>query len=167
MNTMSSLMSFYVEQEKYTPAQAMDQWCAVQSARMQSANMPPGQVMQQPPQPGMPPGARTPNMPPGMQPNQQFMSPALQNQLLPNGNMSSPQLMQQNHTPSPASLPMANQLSQSSNAASMNTSPSINHKRRRSTAMKDDNDGGGDINGAPKVKASPRVGGNKRIKGGN
>lgn len=166
---MSSLMKHSIENEKLTPASAMEHWCQVQSqSRMQPGNMPPGQGMQQPPQPGMPPGARTPsNMPPGMPPNQQFMSPALQNQLLPNGNMGSPQLMQQSHTPSPASHPMTTQLSQSSNAASMNTSPSMNHKRRRSTAMKDGDDGGGEMNGAPKVKASPRVGGNKRIKGGN
>jgi hypothetical protein len=39
-------------------------------------------------------------------------------------------------------------------------------KRRRSTAKMED-DGGGDGIGGVKVKASPRVGGGKRMKGGN
>ncbi|KAF2639114.1 hypothetical protein P280DRAFT_519319 [Massarina eburnea CBS 473.64] len=173
MNTMSNLMTYTVEHKELTPIQAMEQWNQTQATnstqmRMQAGNMPPGHGMPQPPQPGgIPPGSRTPsNMNPGLPPNQQFMSPALQHQLLPNGNMSSPQLMQQSHTPSPASHAMVAQHSQSSNTASMNTSPSINNKRRRS-AVKDGEDVGGDVNGAPKVKASPRVGGNKRLKGGN
>jgi hypothetical protein len=176
MNTMSSLMQFYNEKKEFTPSRAMEQWNQIQSQNpnlaqvaqaAQARSMHAGHPLQQPLQPGMAPGVRTPsNMPPGMPPNHQFMSPAMQTQMLPNG-VGSPHLMQQNHTPSPASHPMVAQHSQSSNTASMNTSPSINNKRRRSTAKMDGDDGGGDMNGAPKVKASPRVGGNKRIKGGN
>jgi hypothetical protein len=51
---------------------------------------------------------------------------------------------------------------------SVNTSPNMmNNKRRRSTAKMETDDGGGEMNGVPKVKQSPRVGGNKRMKGGN
>jgi hypothetical protein len=176
MNNMTSLMTHYQDYPNLTPAAAMEHWTREMSTgnpmaqpnavRMQGA-LPPGQGMQQP-QPGMPIGSRTPlgMGQPGLPPNQ-FMSPAMQNGLLPNGHMSSPSLMQQNHTPSPASHAMAHQQSQSSNTASVNTSPNVNNKRRRSTAKIDPDDGGGDVNGAPKVKPSPRIGGNKRVKGGN
>jgi len=189
MNNMSSLLAYYNSHEELTPAQAMVQWNTVMTnnnpamaqqqqqqqqnlaqqnaLRMQQAgNMQPGQVMQQTPPQGMPPGARTPqNMgQPGLPPNQQFMSPAMANSLLPNGNMSSPHMMQ-SHTPSPASHAMVHQVSQGGSSASQNTSPNMTNKRRRSTAKIDGDDGGGpDVNGAPKVKQSPRVGGNKRAK---
>ncbi|KAK7189167.1 hypothetical protein PSPO01_04754 [Paraphaeosphaeria sporulosa] len=176
MNNMTSLMTHYHENPDLTPAAAMENWTREMSAgnpmaqpdaaRMQGG-MPPGQGMQQP-QPGMPAGSRTPSGmgQPGLPPNQ-FMSPAMQNGLLPNGHMSSPSLMQQNHTPSPASHAMAHQQSQSSNTASVNTSPNVSNKRRRSTAKIDVDDGGGDANGVPKVKPSPRIGGNKRVKNNN
>lgn len=176
---MTSLMAHYLENPEVPPSKAMDNWNQIMSstnsamaqpnaARM-PGNMPPNQGMQQPQQPGMPPGSRTPSGmgQPGLPPNQQFMSPAMQNSLLPNGAMSSPHLMQQSHTPSPASHPMVAQHSQSSNTASVNTSPNVNNKRRRSTAKIDGDDGGGDINGAPKVKASPQISRNKKMKGNN
>ena len=182
MKNMSSLMGYYSNHDELTPSQAMIQWnnimtagnpaMAPQNMRMQQAggmppgNMPPGQVMQQPPQQGMPPGARTPQtmVQPGLPPNQQFMSPAMANSLLPNGNMSSPHMMQ-SHTPSPASHPMVHQVSQGGSSASQNTSPNMTNKRRRSTAKMDGDDGGGpDVNGAVKIKQSPRVGGGKRAK---
>jgi hypothetical protein len=138
---------------------------AQNAMRMQGGNMPPGQAMQQPPQQGMPPGARTPAGmgQPGLA-NQQFMSPAMANSLLPNGNMSSPHFTQ-SHSPSPASHQMVHQQSQSGSSASQNTSPNMTNKRRRSTAKMDVDDGGvPEVNGAGKVKQSPRVGGNKRAK---
>lgn len=166
MNTMTSLITHYLENPTFTPAAALDNFNAQQSTARTQGVMPPNQTMQQPLQAGMPVGSRTPSGmgQPGLPPNQ-FMSPAMQNGLLPNGHMSSPSLMQQNHTPSPASLAMAHQQSQSSNTASVNTSPNVNNKRRRSTAKMDLDDGGGDANGATKVKPSPRLGGNKRVKG--
>lgn len=165
MNTMTSLINHYLENPSFTPAAALDHFNTQQDNAMRQGGMPPSQGMQQPPQPGMPVGSRTPSGmgQPGLPPNQ-FMSPAMQNGLLPNGHMSSPSLMQQNHTPSPASHAMAHQQSQSSNTASVNTSPNNSNKRRRSTAKIDIDDTGGDPNGANKVKPSPRLGNNKRIK---
>lgn len=182
---MTSLMAHYQENPNLSPAQAMNSWVASMSNNpamaqqqnagnpMQGGNAPQNpqmlqQGMQQPP--NMPPGARTPSGPgqPGP-PNHQFMSPAMAHSLLPNAMNGSPHLMQQSHTPSPASLPMVAQHSQqgSSATASVNTSPNVTNKRRRSTAKIDADDGGGEVNGAQKVKQSPRVGGNKRVKGGN
>lgn len=164
MNTMTSLITHYLENPNFTPAAALDNFNAQQSTARPQGIMPPNHGMQQP---GMPIGSRTPS---GIGqsgiPNQ-FMSPAMQNGLLPNGHMSSPSLMQQNHTPSPASHAMAHQQSQSSNTASVNTSPNVNNKRRRSTAKIDIDDTSGDANGANKVKPSPRLGVNKRVKGNN
>ena len=168
------------------PTQAMNSWVTMMSNNP-ALQQNPGHTMQgphgpqnpqllqqgmQPPQATMPQGARTPS---GMgQPgpgNPQFMSPASANQLLPNAAMNgSPHLMQQSHTPSPASHPMAVSLSQqgSSTTASVNTSPNVApNKRRRSTAKMDPDDGGAELNGAQKVKQSPRVGGNKRVKANN
>lgn len=100
----------------------------------------------------MPPGARGPQGP--GQP--MFMSPAMANQLLPNGAMNgSPHMM---HTPSPASHQMVKQQSQSSHSASVNIWPEITRKRRRSTVKIDQDDDG------PIIKQSPRLRGGKRIK---
>jgi hypothetical protein len=179
MNNMTSLLIYYNGHGELTPSQAMDQWNNMMSAsnpamaqqgvmRVQGGNMPPGQGAQQPPQQGMPSGARTPSGmgQPGLPPNQ-FMSPAMANSLLPNGNMSSPHLMN-SHTPSPASHQMVHQQSQSGSSASQNTSPNVSNKRRRSTVKTEGDDGGGpDVNGAAKVKQSPRVGSNKRAKNNN
>ena len=135
----------------------------------------PQMVQQQAVQQGqnMPPGVRTPSGtgPPGAASNHPYMSPAMANLGLPNAINGSPHLMQQNHTPSPAGgHTMVSQHSQqgtnSSVTASTNTSPNVTNKRRRSTVKVDGDEGGADVNGAPagKVKQSPRVGGNKRVK---
>ncbi|KAF2866191.1 LIM-domain binding protein-domain-containing protein [Massariosphaeria phaeospora] len=174
MNNMTSVMSHYQENEPLTPAEAMQHWVtsmasnpaiAIQNAN-QMHNMSQLSQMQQPSQ-GLPPGGRTPSAPgqPGLPPNHQFMSPAMQHSLLPTAPMNgSPHLMQQSHTPSPASHPMVAHHSQSSNTASVNTSPNVSNKRRRSTAKMEPDDGG-EVNGAIKVKQSPKVGGGgKRVK---
>ncbi len=160
MNNMTSLMAHYLENAALKPTEALDSWnnMMANTPGMAAPNHVPNQTMQSP---NMPPGAR-PNGPGQNAP--MFMSPALAHQLLPNGAMTgSPSMM---HTPSPASHAMVKQQSTSSHTASVNTSPNINNKRRRSTVKLDD-DGGGDVNGVAKVKQSPRVGGNKRMKGTN
>ncbi|KAK7569903.1 LIM-domain binding protein-domain-containing protein [Phyllosticta citricarpa] len=137
------------------------------------------------------PGQRTPgNMPSGNPnvphpaANQQFMSPHIANlQQFPGGLNpavnGSPHLAGQTHTPSPAQGHMqapglvaqhSQQGTNSSAAASANTSPNVSNKRRRSTVKIEGDDGGGDANGAnpnaPKVKPSPRLPhNNKRLKG--
>ena len=157
---MTSLMAHYLEHANMKPSEALESW----NIMMSNNNAVMANNAQGPPNPGamqqpMPPGAR----PPGQQ-GQMFMSPAMANQLLPNGVMGgSPGLM---HTPSPGTHPMIKQHSTSSHTASVNTSPSMNNKRRRSTAKIEIDDGTGDMNGGPKVKQSPRVGGGKRMKAG-
>lgn len=87
--------------------------------------------------------------------------------LMPNHNLN----LGPTHTPSPhqsnmAAPPMIPQHSQqgtNSSAASANTSPNTAQKRRRSQ-VKAESDDIGDGNGGPRVKASPRVGGNKKVK---
>ena len=81
-----------------------------------------------------------------------------------------------NHTPSPAQNPamggvaMIHQMSaQGSNLSgsqgpSTNTSPNVSNKRRRASAVKLEEEGGGEQTGANKVKPSPKIGG-KRQKG--
>jgi hypothetical protein len=188
MNSMSSLMAHYQENPNMPPAEAMNSWVsqisnspamlqqqnAVNQMQGQMAQHP--QMLQQQGMQNIPPGARTPSGmgQPGGAPNHQFMSPAMANQLLPNAINGSPHLMHQTHTPSPASHPMVAHNSQqgtnSSATASVNTSPNVSNKRRRSTAKIEPDDGGGDVNGAgavQKVKQSPRVGGNKRVKQAN
>lgn len=162
MNNMTSLMTHYLENQSMKPTEALESWNIMMSNNnAMMANNAPGHQNQGMQQPNMPPGARISG--PG-QPGQMFMSPAMANQLLPNGAMNgSPGMM---HTPSPASHAMIKQHSTSSHTASVNTSPNMNNKRRRSTA-KIELDDGGDMNGGPKVKQSPRVGGSKRMKGGN
>jgi hypothetical protein len=160
MNNMTSLMAHYIE-HNMKPTEALESW----NTMMSNTNPVP---MGQPGHPQMP-GHPNQMMPQGARPpgsGQMFMSPALSNQLLPpNGMTGSPGMM---HTPSPnshASHAMVKQQSTSSHTASVNTSPNMKNKRRRSTA-KMDLDDGEHMNGT-KVKASPRVGGNKRMKGGN
>ena len=161
MNNMTSLMAHYLEHTSMKPTEALESWNTMMANTPGVANQNPNpnQGMQNS---NMQSGARPSG--PGQNPPM-FMSPALAHQLLPNGAMSgSPNMM---HTPSPASIAMVKQQSTSSHTASVNTSPNINNKRRRSTVKVVDDDGGGDVNGVPKVKQSPRVGGNKRMKGGN
>lgn len=182
---------------KQNPVASMQNLNPQQLAAQQQFLQQNPQLMGMPPNGAQPPGSRTPNAPmptrpPGME-NFVNMSPAMQNSLLPsvaaNGSPHitgpsglNPSLVQ-THTPSPAQAhmapPMVPQASQAGSTASgsgvsQNTSPNQSNKRRRSTVqgvMKDD-DGGGEVNGAPvggggaqKVKPSPRIGGNKRIKG--
>lgn len=158
-----------------------------QQQRQQQGNLPPNatqliqqqalqQHQQQQQQQNLPPGARTPSGlgQPGVPPNHQFMSPAMANLSLPSAINGSPHLMQNTHTPSPAQthnlIAQHSQQGPSSSAgASANTSPNVNNKRRRSTVKVEGDDGGGEVNGTgggggPKVKQSPRVGGNKRVK---
>jgi hypothetical protein len=162
MNNMSSLMTHYLENANMKPSEALESWNSMMQTNPAAMGSQPPQ-MQGPPNPGqlqgnMPPGARGPQGP-GQPGQPMFMSPAMANQLLPNGAMNgSPHMM---HTPSPASHPMVKQHSTSSHTASVNTSPNITGKRRRSTVKLDQDDDG------PKIKQSPRVGGGKRMKAGN
>jgi hypothetical protein len=158
MNHMTSLMAHYLENPGMKPSEALESWNNTMTTSLQGQqNQNHGPQQGQ----GMPPGARPPPGP--GQPAQMFMSPALQNSLLPNGAGGSPHF---NHTPSPNSQSMIKQHSTSSHTMSVNTSPNLNNKRRRST-VKADTDMDGEPNGAPKVKPSPRMGGvNKRMKAG-
>jgi len=149
--------------------------------------------MSLPPNGVQPPGSRTPNQPmparpPGMPESFANMSPAMQSSLLPgvaaNGSphITGPSglnpALGQTHTPSPAQAhmapPMVPQASQAGSTASgsgvsQNTSPNQSNKRRRSAVagMKAEDDGevNGTSGGQSKVKPSPRLQGNKRIKG--
>ena len=162
MNNMSSLMTHYLENTNLKPSEALESWNSMMQntpAAMGSQNL---QVQGPPtlgqPQGSIPPGARG-LQGPGQSSQPMFMSPAMASQLLPNGAMNgSPHIM---HTPSPASHPMVKQQSTSSHTASVNTSPNVSGKRRRSTVKIDQDDDG------PKIKQSPRAGGNKRMKAGN
>ena len=147
------------------PSEALESWNNNMS-NSQGALQGPQHPNQGPQQgQGMPPNMQPGPRPGPGQPGQMFMSPAMQNSLLPNGSMGGSPHFQ--HTPSPNSQPMMKQQSTSSHTMSSNTSPNMmNNKRRRSTAKMETDDGGGEMNGAPKVKQSPRVGGNKRMKAG-
>lgn len=166
MNNMTSLMSHYLEHPNLKPSEALESWNGMMSSG-HSAAMNPTPIINQPT-----PNMSHPNIQQIRQPgpgqivsqNHQFMSPALQNQLLPNGINGSPHY---SHTPSPASHAMIKQQSTSSHTASVNTSPNMATKRRRSTTKTEMDDGSGDMNGATKVKQSPRVVGNKRMKANN
>lgn len=159
MNNMTGLISHYLEHPNLNPPQALEAWNSMMAASNPNP-MPMG--MPNPDQPGPLGQMQQPNMPPGARSGPMFMSPAMQNSLLPNGSMTgSPGMM---HTPSPNSVQMVKQQSTSSHTASVNTSPNMQNKRRRSTAKIDLDDG--EMNGT-KVKQSPRVGGGKRMKGGN
>ena len=106
------------------------------------------------------PNARMNNM---QQPTQ-FHSPGLQHLGLPN--QQSPHM---NHTPSPGhvgqgGVQMINQGSMGgSTGPSTNTSPNVNNKRRRASAIKEED--APLVGQSEKTKPSPRVGG-KRQKGG-
>ena len=153
---------------------------------MQQANQQGNPQINLPPN-GVPVGNRTPSMQhmqiPNMQGGNQFSSPSVSNLSLPMQNgipgmNGSPHLannpglapnmnMPNSHRPSPhqsnmAAPPMMPQHSQqgtNSSAASANTSPNVNNKRRRSTVKMEGDEGGGDGNqGANRVKPSPRMG---------
>lgn len=177
MNVMSELFNYAAEKE-LRPEQAMEQ--LVQQYEQNNANPQPGNNPQINFPNGMQPGARTPSMGNMQAPNAQFSSPNVSNLNLPMQNgipmNGSPQItsnpglqpgmMQPNsHTPSPrqtnrAAPPMMPQHSQqgtNSSAASANTSPSINNKRRRSTVKLEGDEGGGDAGPGNRVKPSPRM----------
>lgn len=105
---------------------------------------------------------------PGMNPPNQFQSPAFAHLNLPQ-NQQSPHM---NHTPSPGhagqgGVPMVHQLSQQgslsgSQGPSTNTSPNVSNKRRRQSQIKEE-DTAQAAGGDNKTKPSPRV--PKRQKG--
>ncbi|KAK8247536.1 LIM-domain binding protein-domain-containing protein [Phyllosticta capitalensis] len=199
LTNMQELFAHYHQNPGTTPAQAMTGFVASLGPQNQAGNqMPQQHPQQQTPQINMPPngpanaqpGQRTPGNMPGGNPNAphhavnpQFMSPHIANlQQFPGGLNpavnGSPHLAGQTHTPSPAQGHMqapglvaqhSQQGTNSSAAASANTSPNVSNKRRRSTVKTEGDDGGGDANGnpnAPKVKPSPRLPhNNKRLKG--
>ncbi|PWO31287.1 LIM-bind multi-domain protein [Pyrenophora tritici-repentis] len=144
MNHMTSLMAHCIENPHMKPSEALESWNNTMSnnqAVLQGGQNP-GQQQPQGMQPNMQPGIRPPG--PG-QPGPMFMSPAMQNSLLPNGSIGGSPHFQ--HTPSPNSQPMMKQQSTSSHTMSVNTSPNMNNKRRRSTAKIEMDDGGGEMNG--------------------
>lgn len=166
---MSELFN-YASEKQLRPEQAMEQLVQQYEQNPPQINLPNG----------MQPGARTPSMGNMQVPNAQFSSPNVANLNLPMQNgmpmNGSPQItsnpglqpgmMQPNsHTPSPrqanrAAPPMMPQHSQqgtNSSAASANTSPSINNKRRRSTVKLEGDEGGGDGGPGNRVKPSPRM----------
>lgn len=146
------------------------------------------------PQNGVPLGARTPGAGMMQMPQQpgNFSSPAIRDMALPmqaNGMNGSPHMgnslgliapnmnmAPNSHTPSPhlsnmAAPPMVPQHSQqgtNSSAASANTSPNMNNKRRRSTVKLEGEDGAIIADGPPanqaRIRPSPRM--NKKSKPG-
>ena len=114
-------------------------------------------------------------MNPGMNGPNMMNSPAMAHLGIPNA-QGSPMMGGPVHTPSPAQNPAAGGVSmmhqmsaQGSNLSgsqgpSTNTSPNVSNKRRRASAVKLEEEGGGESNGANKVKPSPKIGG-KRQKG--
>jgi hypothetical protein len=100
------------------------------------------------------------------------MSPAMQATMLSNGSphlagVANPMGMVQSPAQSHMAPPMTAQQSQqgSNSGPSTNSSPHLQSKRRRSTAQVKAEDGS-DPNGTggKKVKQSPHIGGNKRVK---
>lgn len=183
MGLMADLMVF-AQEKKLRPEPAMEAWLSEfggQNGGQQGnpqINLPPN---------GIPAGNRTPSMQhmqmPNAQGNQFSSSPSVSNLGLPmqngmgvmNGSPSiannpglAPNMnMANSHTPSPhmnnmAAPPMVPQHSQqgtNSSAASTNTSPNVNNKRRRSTVKMEGDEGGGEANtAANRVKPSPRMG---------
>lgn len=183
MNVMSELMRFSQE-KRLRPEAAIEAYVAQYEEISQQ------QQQQQQPQINLPPngvpmqGNRTPSMQNMQMPNT-FSSPAVSNLNLPmqpNGisgsphlsnhpGLSAPSSMNMSHTPSPhqssmAAPPMVPQHSQqgtNSSAASANTSPQVNNKRRRSTVKLEGESGEGGPGdggqaGGQRVKPSPRMG---------
>lgn len=111
----------------------------------------------------------------GASPGTLHMSPMVQNQILQNHLQGTPQQTHQHLGQAPTSVGMvATQSQQGTNTSgggsqgtSANASPNVTHKRRRASAVKIENEEGVEVNGTGpqnKVKASPRVGGQKRQK---
>lgn len=166
MTTMVPLMDYYRDHPGLGPREALNRINAENSqaqlsfARMQSANaiVANGQ-------------GQFPNPRAGMNPPNQFQSPAFSHLGLPQA-QGSPHMGLPNQTPSPAhnaqgGVQMVHQMSaqgstmSGSQGASTNTSPNVSNKRRRASVIKDEDNQtqGGDS----KPKPSPRVG--KRQKG--
>lgn len=178
MNMMSDLIAF-AQEKKLRPEQAMDALVAqYESQGEANIQQPNSQVHYQPN--GVHVGNHTPNMQnlqmPHAQAVNQFSSPAMPNLNLPMQN-GSPHIsnapapganvnIHTSHSPSPhqgnmaapAMMPQHSQQGTSSSAASANTSPNVNNKRRRSTVKLEGDEGGAE--GGPaanRVKPSPRM----------
>jgi hypothetical protein len=181
-DSLAAVTELFLNNQNQVGAQQMSN--PQQGLNQPTINLPQGAGPMLPQNANLPGGQRTPgqmNMqPPNMAPG--FMqSPAMQSGMLPGGlnGGASPHINfpgSNAHTPSPAqghmqAPPMAHQMSQqgsTGSGASVNTSPNATgaNKRRRQSAVKAEDDGGGpEVNGVAKVKASPRVGQNKRLKG--
>lgn len=176
---MNELISF-AEDQKMRPAQALDALVA-QYDRDGPPNVHPQMNNPQlhfPPN-GIPMGNRTPSMGNMAMPggNQQQFSPAMANLNAPMMNGSPHMLnhsglapnMVNSHTPSPHQsnmaapqmMPQHSQQGTNSSAASANTSPNVNNKRRRSTVKMEGDEGGGAEGGPPsgagRVRPSPQM----------
>lgn len=177
MNVMSELMAF-ANEKSLRPEQALETLVAQYEAQGAQQNNP---QMNMPPN-GTAMGQRTPSMQHMQMPQGGNFSPSVSNLNLPNGMTGSPHLannpglqanmMQPNsHTPSPHQsnmaapmmMPQHSQQGTNSSAASANTSPNTNNKRRRSTVKLED-DGPDGQNAGQRVKPSPRM--NKKSKPG-
>ena len=169
---MQMLFQFSHQNPQLTPSEALRS-LLIQVQQTQAPNpaymqAPMNQAMQQ----GQP---RPPNM---TVPNQ-FASPAMAHLGLP-GAQGSPHLTGSAH-PSPAQshlagppgmVPPGQMQGNMQQGASASASPNVGNKRRRASTVKMENDDTGpEVNGtagqgAPKVKASPRVGAKKQKGGG-
>ena len=172
MERMQEVMAFCQQHPAVAPEQAMLQIASSYAPNplAQGAPNAPKPYVQGPPLQRNPSGPRTPGaVPPG-----QFVPGGVVGLSVPPAAMNGSPHVMQNHVPSPAQAHGLVVHSQSgpTSAATVNatTSPNINNKRRRSQAKFEDD--GVEVNGAPpagaqKIKASPRVGGNKRSKANN
>jgi hypothetical protein len=162
---MTQLFQFSQEHPKLSVQDSLHQLVLQHQARS-NANMSNNPLMAFP---GGPPGQRTPG--PGFQ--NQFGSPAAgANMNLPGAspaNMSpavNPHNVQNHPAAGVAMMAQASQQgSAGSQGTSANTSPNVSNKRRRPSGVKaEDEMAGIEMNGA-KVKPSPKIGNNKRLKG--
>lgn len=181
MSLMAELIAFATE-KKLRPEQALEAMVQEYETTGQQPNQQ-GNPQINLPQNGVPVGNRTPSMQnmqmPNAQAGGQFSSPSVSNLNLPMQNgipgmNGSPHIanntglapnmnLVNSHTPSPhqsnmAAPPMVPQHSQqgtNSSAASANTSPNVNNKRRRSTVKLETEDSTAE--GAGRVKPSPRM----------
>ena len=160
---MGPLMEFSQKNPELRPQDAMHRLVAENAQNMRMHQMANGGMH-------MNPGQRTP----GMNGPNQFASPAMNHLGLPQ--QGSPHIGGPAHTPSPAhmnhgGIAMVHQMSQGnsnlsgSQGPSTNTSPNVTTKRRRASQVKlEDDNASQEVNGANKVRPSPRIGG-KRQKG--
>ena len=189
MNLMSDLMD-YSQETKTRPEQAIEEWVERLQRNSQQNGVPQqGNPQINLPPNGVPVGNRTPSMQHmqigNAQGGNQFSSPSVSNLNLPMQNgmagmNGSPHIannpglapnmnMSNSHTPSPHQsnmaapqmVPQHSQQGTNSSAASANTSPNVNTKRRRSNVKMEGDEGGGDGSqqgqAANRVKPSPRM----------